>query len=87
MVKSLPASSLKAVIVSLHQFISYANAGIQLKELLELPPSLILRYPCRQQTYTRSQPTFCLLPATQSRTHMPPFSSITLADLPCPVLV
>lgn len=42
MVRSLSASSLKAVIVSLHQFISYANAGIQLKELLALPPSLIL---------------------------------------------
>lgn len=71
MVRSLPASSLKAVIVSLHQFIYYANAGIQLKELLELPPpSLIPWYPCRQQTYTGSQPTFCLLPATLSRTHI-----------------
>lgn len=89
MVRRLPASSPKAVIVSLHQFISYANVGIQLKELLTLPPSLILWYPCRQQTYTHSQPTFCLLPATQSnhpRKKMPTFSFITLADLPFPAL-
>lgn len=87
MVRSLPASSLKAVIVSLHQFISYANAGIQLKELLELSPPLILWYPCRQQTYTRSQPTFCLLPDTRSRTHMPTFSKLyhlSRSSLPCP---